>query len=238
MPSSRVPTIIPGKSGKGPFPLSLTLEQLAHELNSLLDGSLRSLELTRNALECETTDSIFTRLDSTQQALRAMSNLLERAMQKPGSGIDIIRSPRLLKDEFKAVLEALQPFAQEYGIIFTLNFSEDSPDPVSGLLAPVIANGLRNAIEAIAIKPQKGGRVDISVSLVQDHLHICISDNGVGLDVRKKSDGTATTSHGIGLELCRSIITSLDGKLSLTNSPDNDGAQLTIQVPLRSLEIA
>ena len=167
-----------------------------------------------------------------------MSNLLERAMQKPGSGIDIIRSPRLLKDEFKVVLETLQPFAQENGIIFTLNYSEDSPDPVSGLLAPVIANGLRNAIEAIAIKSQKGGRVDISVSLVQDHLHICISDNGVGLDVRKKSDGTATTSHGIGLELCRSIITSLDGKLSLTNSPDNDGAQLTIQVPLRSLEIA
>lgn len=238
MPSSRVPTIIPGKSGKGPFPQSLSLEHLAHELNSLLDGSLRSLELARNALECETTDSISARLDTAHQAMRAMSNLLEKAMQQPGSGIDILRSRRLLEDEIKAALESLQPFAQEHDIIFTLNFSENSPDPVSGLLAPVIANGLRNAIEAIAIKQQKGGRVDISVSLVRDHLHICISDNGVGLDVRKKSDGTAFTSHGIGLELCRSIITRLDGKLSLTNSPDHDGARLTIQVPLRSLENA
>lgn len=238
MPSSRVPTILRGKSGKGQFPLSLSLAQLAHELNSLLDGSSRSLELARNALKNESTDSISTRLDATQQALRAMSNLLERAMQKPGSGMDILHSCRLLEDDIKAILEAHQPFAQEHGIIFTLNISQNSPNPVSGLLAPVIANGLRNAIKAIAIKQQNGGRIDISVSLVQDHLHICLSDNGVGLDVRKNSDLTAIPSHGIGLELCRSIITSLDGKLSLTNSPDHDGAQLTIQVPLRSLENA
>ena len=238
MPSSRVPTINPGKSGKGPFPLSLTLEHLAHELNSLLDGSIRSLGLAQKALEDKTEDSISTRLDTAQQALRAMSNLLERAMRTSGTGIDILSSNRLLGAEIRAALEALKPLAQEHNIIFTLNFSENSPDPVAGLLAPVIANGLRNAVESIANKRQKGGRVDISVDSVQDQLHICITDNGVGLDDGKQSDGTATTSHGIGLELCRALVTSLDGKLSLTNTPDHEGAQLSIHVPLRSLEIA
>ncbi len=238
MTSSRVPTINPGKSGKGPSPLSLSLEHLAHELNSLLDGSLRSLDLARKALESETIDSISDRLDTAQQALRAMSNLLERALKQPKSGIDILRSNRRLEDEIKAALEALEPFAQEHNIIFTLNFSENSPNPVAGLLAPVIANGLRNAIESIANRRLKGGRVDISVNLIQDQLHICITDNGVGLDEGKQSDSTATTNHGIGLELCRALVASLDGKLSLTNTPDHDGAQLSIHVPLRSLEIA
>ena len=89
MPSSRVPTFISDTSGKGSFLLSLSLEQLAHELNSLLEGSLRSLDLAQDALERETTDSISTRLGTAQQALRAMSNLLEKAMQKPWSGIEI-----------------------------------------------------------------------------------------------------------------------------------------------------
>ena len=238
MPSSRVPTVNSGKSGKGLFPLSLSLEHLAHELNSLLDGSIRSLGLAQRALEDETGDSIATRLDTAQQALQAMSNLLESAMRKPGSGINILRSNRLLEAEISAALEALKPLAQEHNIIFTLNFSEISPNPVAGLLAPVIANGLRNAVESIANKRQKGGRVDVSVNLIQDQLNICITDNGVGLDDEKQSDGTATTSHGIGLELCRALVTSLDGKLSLTNTPDHDGAQLSIHVPLRSLEIA
>ena len=145
----------------------------------------------------------------------------------------------LIPNEIKAALEAFKPLAREHGIIFTLNFSENSPDPVSGLLAPVIANGLRNAVEAIVIKEQEGGRVDISVNLAGDHLHIRISDNGVGLKPGEQS-GTSTprttlTSHGIGLELCHRLITSLEGKLTLTTIPDHDGAQLTIEVPLRSL---
>lgn len=244
MPSTRVSTTIPVRSGKGSSPQSLSLEHLAHELNSLLDGSLRSLALARDALESETSVSIAARLETAHQALRAMSDLLERAMQKPESGLDILGSHRLLGDEIKAALEALKPFAQENDIIFTLNFSENSPDPVSGLLAPVIANGLRNAVEAIAIRPQQGGRVDISVNLEQDNLHIRISDNGVGLNSGKHSGDTTPTppsppaSHGIGLELCRNIITSLGGKLSLTNKPDTEGAQLIIEVPLRSLDNA
>ena len=203
---------------------------------------MRSLVLARNALESEATVRIAARLETAHQALKDMSDLLERAMQTPGSGIDIFRSRRPLGDEIKAILEALKPFAQEYDIIFTLNYSENSPDPVSGLLAPVIANGLRNAVEAIAIKSQQGGRVDISVKLEHDNLHIRISDNGVGLNSGKHSGDiprhTPPTSHGIGLDLSRSIITSLGGKLSLTNTPDNDGAQLIIEVPLRSLDNA
>ena len=65
---------------------AISVGQLAHELNSLLDGSLRTLGLALRQLEPvpgdrRSDDAVVTRLQTARDAMWQMAELLERARE-------------------------------------------------------------------------------------------------------------------------------------------------------------
>lgn len=110
-------------------------------------------------------------------------------------------------------------------------------------LKAAIANGLRNAIQAIE---SKGGArtgeesVTVSYGATDREFWISVNDDGVGLSGKVEAVFAATTTtkpghSGLGLPIAREAINKLGGRLSLTPALPA-GAKFLVEVPLRAMQ--
>jgi len=235
-------------------PAPVRVDQLAHELNSLLDGSMRSLRAARSALaqdgagmSGEALGPIVHRLEAADRALRGMADLLERAMARPLHAIGAFRDSDDLGAALRRVLDLVAVLAEDRHVHLTASIAPQAIALPAGPLAPAILNGLRNAIEACGggMPPLPGAgapvdRVRLCIEVDErQHLHIRISDSGPGIAGSPSARATTKPGgHGLGLELCHQIASALHGSLSLESAPQGSaqrGAMFHLSVPVRSL---
>jgi PAS domain S-box-containing protein len=109
-------------------------------------------------------------------------------------------------------------------------------------LMQVVLNILKNACEAFdSVRDDRKRFLNVSavkVGMDGGHLQIIFEDNAVGLseDIKHKvfSRGFTTkeTGSGIGLDQCRSIITSHDGKIWIESDGPDKGVSVIVELPL------
>jgi len=219
-----------------------SLGHLAHEMNSLLDGSLRSIALAERSLDQsavfqdEVINDAVSRLRAAQGAMQQMAVLLSRAMRSMPSAADLFNEQDRLEVQIHAIVQNVQPLAHQHHVHLELELTPKASALQIGPLGPVILNGLRNAIEASA-SAEHPRQATLAVAVnAADQLMILIADNGPGLPSNfaiGRSD--KATGHGLGLELCQRIITELGGDLRFANVPFGRGAIMQVTVPVRSL---
>jgi signal transduction histidine kinase len=226
----------------------LSLETLAHELNSLLDGSMRCVRLAEQALNDaerprrapDSVDGVLERLQTARQAMNEMAALLGRALQPSAPGkSQILHSSRTLGGEVDRVLAGLTPMAEEAGVALRVDVDPAAAPLPAAALGHVLLNGLRNAIQACAAGGRTERKVDATIGLSADGaaLHILITDTGDGVrEAVIEGVSTRPGGYGLGLSVCREIVAELDGRLDLRNGAAGNGAVLDITVPARSLE--
>jgi signal transduction histidine kinase len=233
---------------------ALRLDQFAHELNTLLDGSLRCLSLAEQAIDRGAgsnpveLQSVLGKLGLARQSMRQMARLLERAMRTGGVGPHTFIDRTPIGEAVRSIIAALRPQAAQHQIELSHFIESSAADLPIGPLTPVITNGLRNALHAVAnITPAAGcvRKVDCTISLAApDALCLRIIDNGPGLAPQAGLRRGAGSGHGLGLPLCRQIVASLGGTLALSNraagakddpSASSPGAALTVIIPTAAL---
>ena len=227
----------PGDSG-------LSLRQLAHELNSLLDGSLRCLRLAERALdESELPrnpdlDTVLHRLRMAEDGMKDIAVVLNRAMSGPVSDAELLRSERTVGEELEHVLARISPMAEERSVQLHVDLADDAAALPAGPLGPVLLNALRNAIEACGTSRAAERRVKTSITVNRrgSELTILIPDTGPGLgDSASPGRSNKAGGHGIGLGVCRDILAELGGRFEIGNAPFGRGAVMQAHVPLASL---
>jgi signal transduction histidine kinase len=238
-----------GPLGERPDPADapFVLERLAvltHELNNLLDGSLRCLGLARRSLmglptHATEVHAARRQLDTVYGALERMADLVNAAMRGTSS---VVGSPALSPKRVISLGEAAThawdvvfPEAQEIGVSMQMDLAPDvAPLPI-GPLYSVLLNGLRNALESIALAqraspPPLAGRIEIvgrrrplgSRRGAFDLVELDIRDDGAGLNIledpsRAFSFGYSTKPGGlgVGLALAREVVTETGGTVEL-----------------------
>lgn len=115
-------------------------------------------------------------------------------------------------------------------------------DPV--LIEQVLVNLLKNAVEAMGMLPglRATGVVRLHAQLIESELgqavQIDVIDQGPGVDETTKERlfepffSTKSDGMGMGLNICRSIIESHQGRLWVENNPDGVGCTFKIILPL------
>jgi PAS domain S-box-containing protein len=106
-------------------------------------------------------------------------------------------------------------------------------------LGQVLTNLLVNAIQALPDERHHDNRIVVRVAEKGGHVVVEVADNGVGMapEVRARIfDPFFTTRRvgqgmGLGLSICHSIVTNLDGRIEVASQP---GAGTTFRVHLRS----
>ncbi|MEX2217225.1 MAG: ATP-binding protein [Phycisphaerales bacterium] len=141
-----------------PFALE-RMAALAHDLSSLLDGSMRCLGLAKRSLSVlpahnGEAEAVRRYVETVQGALERMADLVSAAMRGTSA---VVGSPTLspkrmitLGEALGHAAEVLLPEAQERGIAFRLDLAPNVASLPAGPLYSVLLNGLRNAMESIS----------------------------------------------------------------------------------------
>jgi signal transduction histidine kinase len=229
----------------------LTLGQLAHELAGLVDGGRRNVDLVLERLRAQALadeqSQLLPRLEAANQAMHQMADLLRQWMDAQRGSQPLEQDGRTLADAIDHAVRLLTPAAEQRGIRLAVRVQPQAATLPAGPIYAVVANAVRNAIEAIdgqsADDPWRGTRIDVCARIEQDAsqremLMVSVTDDGPGLAPGLVGDGGAlhlgvTTKphgHGLGLQLCHEIAQSLGGHLTLHNGSPR-GAVLTLTCP-------
>lgn len=230
----------------------IRLEGFAHELRNLLDGSMRCLMLARQRLgephsQLARSDigEAQLQLDIAVSALERMAGLVHAAMQGPalaiGSALLSGTKPATLSEVVAHALAVTRPAAEESRVVLRHEIDREAGALPAGAVYTVVLNGLRNAVESAA--SMGGGHVMISAAMAGTRIRIRVEDDGVGLSPRSRENRfvrgftTKRDGAGLGLALCRDIVESAGGSISLENGHTGvdrrrPGAVLEIEWPV------
>lgn len=109
-------------------------------------------------------------------------------------------------------------------------------DPLE--IKQVMVNLLKNAFEAMSEMPAEGRIIDISTARRADMVEVEVSDRGPGVNKTKLTQifnpffTTKRNGMGLGLAVCRSIVESHGGRLTVTRNV-HGGASFAFTLPIR-----
>lgn len=212
-----------------------SLRQLAHELNSLLDGSMRCVGLARQKLQDQPNaagTTVDDGLGKAHAAMRHMAALLEKAMRQAAAPEPV--AAILLFDESQTIgglcadlSGLLSPHASSSRAKLTFAIAPECNELPAGPLGPVVMNGLRNALEACETLASSAAGCEselvASFSIRDGLLHMVIAGPAA----------TKPTGHRIGMGLSEQLVRELGGELALTTADHR--TTLRMCVPAKSL---
>lgn len=223
---------------------SLSIRHLAHELNSLLDGSLRYVGLAARMLQSAesgraTSQEIADRLRTAQDAMWQMAELLERVMAGERSPRALGGAGRTLGDEVRRVVGLLQPLAASHGVEIDMRIAPEAARLPSGALGAIVGNAVRNAIQACARQGGAAHRVELTADVEDGLVEIRVSDTGPGIAGAYgpgPGPGAEAVSnpagHGLGIAICRKVVQGVGGRLVLETPRWGWGTCLRAEIPL------
>ncbi|MDI6873362.1 sensor histidine kinase [Candidatus Solincola sp.] len=201
---------------------------------ALLDGVVESEEDRRRYLEIIVRES--SRLKRVLSQLLALSRIDTGAWALHPSPL----SPRAF---LEGLAEKLRPRAEEKGLEFSLELAEGLPEleTDADALEQVLTNLVDNAVKFTP----PGGKVTLSADLMPaGDLRIQVRDTGNGIppeDLERvfdrffRVDRSRSQDHGgsgLGLALCRELVTLLGGEITAWSEPGR-GSVFTVDLPER-----
>lgn len=219
----------------------ITFEEFAHEINSLLDGSLRTVSqmlLDPGRSPAEQEHAITTPLGNLQAALERMAALTKQALANRPGPLVIPFDRRSIGEIVAVIVHALEPLATAHGVGVSTMIEPGAGDCSIGRLGPAVQNGLKNAIDAAAVGANPAPHVELSVTSSRGLLHITIVDSGPGVDPDQVEHADRAAGHGIGLGLTTRLVEQSGGNVRLKNVPFGRGAIFEITIPIRNLVAA
>ncbi len=205
----------------------LRVDDLAHELNGLLDGSLRFVQLARRTLaEDPAASEAVRQLERAGAGLTRMGSLISRAM-RPGvpPHRTLLADDEPLIDAVTLAVDMARPVAFAKNIEIHLDLSPELVLTPAGPAYTVLSNALRNAVEAT----EGDGRIDVRAAIETTggarYIVLTVEDDGPGPisgNEEKVFDYGYTTKPGglgVGLAMLKEIADEVHGDISLTRNP-------------------
>lgn len=216
---------------------------MAHELNQPLTAVLANTQAAVRLLK-ETPPEIGTAQTAMQraseQARRAADVLtrLRRTVERPEMHAERVRVR--LNEAVRDALYLLEPQYREHHAsteIVSDGDVEVLADPVA--LEQVIHNLATNALHALDQMNNNDRRLTLTISQTATHGELRIADNGPGIApdalprlfepfFTTRVDGSGL---GLGLSVCESLVTQMDGRISAHNRSPR-GAEFIVTLPL------
>jgi signal transduction histidine kinase len=145
-----------------------------------------------------------------------------------------------INDTIEKVLLLSRRELERAGVTLRVDFDRTLPSVAADLvqLQQVVLNLVRNAIEAMAGVEGRSRVLTVSSRAVDEHVCVAIADTGVGIDSANRErlfDALYTTKEnglGLGLAICRKIITIHGGRLWVEESTTR-GTMFVFVLPLR-----
>jgi PAS domain S-box-containing protein len=195
----------------------LLLKEVHHRVKNNMQVISSIFSLQAQYLDDSATLSV---LEECQQRIRSMALIHEKLYQCDSvvkiDFADYIQSLAANLFAFYRVDRSLIRFnLQVSNVTLTL----DAAIPCGLLLNELVSNALKHAF------PQQAGEITIQLSIdTEQHLHLVVRDNGVGLS----KNSTSQQTNSLGLRLVRALTRQLQGRLEINS---NQGTAFEIVFP-------
>lgn len=211
---------------------------IAHELNQPLGASnlniqFLKMKLDKGQLNPELGKEVLEALEGDNK--RAVT--IVRSLRSIFTEQDITTECVDISQAIDNVLEIMKPELKSKNIQIILSADGDLLAHVRATeIQQVLLNLINNAIQAVAGKENHSGRIQIEANQKEDKVQIVISDNGVGVPQEQQSrlfellNTTKQTGMGLGLWLCKHIVTRHSGSIHHENIVGG-GARFVIKLP-------
>lgn len=212
----------------------------AHELRSPLTAlSLQAERLT----EAEMSGQARERLTVLRQGIERGRSLLDQllTLAKAQSAADLPKSPVSVQGIYRRVLEDLMPLAEAKHIDIGVEGTQDAKVWASELdMIAVVKNLIDNAIRYTP----DGGRVDLSVAVLQGKAELRIQDSGPGIPLTERDRvfdpfyrmlGNEQIGSGLGFSIVQTIAHRIGAKIRLdfADEVQQTGLVVTVIVPMK-----
>ena len=211
---------------------------LAHELNQPLAIILTNAQAAQRLLAqdppdvAETRDILADIVSEDERAGEVIRRL--RALLKPGQ---TQRLPLSVNEIIEDVLRIARSDLIGRGVTVHTALAESLPQVLGDRvqLQQVLLNLILNASDAVAGNPPAQRRLTITTAHREGSVRISVSDNGCGLPAEPERIfqpfyTTKKEGLGLGLAICRSIVTAHQGRLWAEPHPER-GAVLQLELP-------
>jgi signal transduction histidine kinase len=215
---------------------------IAHEIKQPLSAIVTNSDVGQRWLAKLAPNSV---VDEASAALKRIVNDAYRANKVIDSvrGMfkkdDAGRALLDVNDEIRDVLALLRIELEEYDITVRTALSDGAPRVLASRiqLQQVMLNLARNAIEAMSTVTDRPRTLKLSSAADAGELMVTIEDNGPGVEPEVLSRlfepfvTTKSNGMGMGLSICRSIVESHGGQLSVVPAKPH-GAVFELKLPL------
>jgi signal transduction histidine kinase len=214
------------------------LADVSHELRTPLTSIRGNVDLIRRmGPDAESLDAVQSEVD---RMIRLVGDLLLLSRAEAGN-LPLSKDPVEIDTLLLEVLQQAVVLAQGKVEIRIGNLEQTvvigDRDRLKQLLLNLVVNALQYT--------QAGGRVVLSLRVVEDCVHITISDNGPGIPpeelphifdrfyrVEKSRSRSALGGSGLGLSIAQWIAQSHDGRIEVASEPGK-GTTFSVWLPLR-----
>ncbi len=208
---------------------------VAHELNNPLDGIGRFLGLAARAVAADEGDRALAHIAKARDGLDRMGRIVAGLLDASRSaGRDGHR--QTVRAAVEQALDVMAPAVEAKNVVVVCDLAGGDRCRVAGEVFQVLCNLIRNAVDAM----DGGGRLTIAAGCDGRRELITVADTGPGFSPEAlagekafepfystKADGAGT---GLGLGICRDIVTRAGGTIALANTAGG-GAVVTIALP-------
>jgi signal transduction histidine kinase len=211
---------------------------IAHELNQPLGASSLNIQflkmkLEKGALNPELGKDILDSLEVDNQRAATIVKSLRSIFTESDSSAEEVQ----LGDLISKVLDIVKPELKSKNIQIQLQVDDDLVIKVNPAeIVQVILNLVNNAVQALANSGTLQRRISIEAVKAGKLVQLSVSDNGTGVSPEFKPQlfellsTTKQTGMGLGLWLCRHIITRYGGSIVYEDA-DSGGAKFSMQLP-------
>ncbi|MBA2572467.1 MAG: HAMP domain-containing histidine kinase [Gemmatimonadetes bacterium] len=213
----------------------LLMSLLAHDLRAPLTVAGQGFKYVEEALsEGRPIDKLLlsdvrARLRRSLRAIDIVLSLARSELPREGEvPVQRPQEPIRIDHELRAEIDSFEDEAAARGKVLQADLAavEDRPCQVDVLvlrqvIAILVDNAVRHAVP---------GPVKLSAELVPANLVVRVQDSGPGLSAHRAQGGTTTTGMGLGLGLCRTLITRAGGALEV-ECDGPDGTCFRLQLP-------
>ena len=215
---------------------------IAHELRTPIAVQRAHLEALQDGVYALTVDNLQPILDQTEMLTRLVEDLRTLALADAGE-LKLVRAEVDLGALAGNVVERFRPEANNRQVILVFDDRLPSGLPVlrldRGRIEQVLNNLLSNALR----HTPAGGRVELCLDAVGEHLFLRVSDNGTGIPEdalehiferfyrADRSRSREVGGTGLGLAIARQLALAHGGDLVAHNRPQG-GAEFVLSFPL------
>ncbi|MEM9602661.1 MAG: ATP-binding protein [Pseudomonadota bacterium] len=154
------------------------------------------------------------------------------SMQRVDINVNIEKTITVSKGEWKYHAEMVTDFGSDMPMV------ECIPSDINQVVLNLVVNAGHTIAERREQSPDHQGRISVSTRTLDDHVHIYIEDNGMGMGehtIQRMFDPFFTTKAqgkgtGQGLSIARKIITAHGGTIAV-DSEVGSGTIFTIRLP-------